>query len=126
MSDFSRIFVLRIKKQQKIAIDMAKVQIKSKKLTSFGGISPKMEKFNSMLAPVIDSTPGLRCKPQNCFRLGLDKTSYFAVMKRVLPQAALWGKGGRLVGDLRYALSNRVTISVARLVFSQCELMLRI
>ena len=35
--------------------DMAKVQIKSEKLTPFGGIFSIMEKFDSMLSPVIDS-----------------------------------------------------------------------
>ena len=37
---------------------MAKIQIKSEKLTPFGGIFSIMEKFDSMLSPVIDSTPG--------------------------------------------------------------------
>lgn len=39
---------------------MAKVQIKSEKLTPFGGIFSVMEQFNSMLSSVIDSTLGLR------------------------------------------------------------------
>ena len=37
---------------------MAKVQIKSEKLTSFGGIFMVMEQFDSMLSSVIDSTLG--------------------------------------------------------------------
>ena len=41
---------------------MAKIQIKSEKLTSFGGIFPIMEKFDSTLSYVIDSTLGLRCR----------------------------------------------------------------
>ena len=41
---------------------MAKVQIKSEKLTSFGGIFPIMEKFDRMLSCTIDSTLGLRSK----------------------------------------------------------------
>ena len=41
---------------------MAKVQIKSEKLTSFGGIFPIMEKFDRMLSHTIDSTLGLRSK----------------------------------------------------------------
>ena len=40
---------------------MARVQIKSEKLTPFGGIFSIMEKFDSMLSPVIDSTLGQRC-----------------------------------------------------------------
>ena len=41
---------------------MAKVAIKSEKLTPFGGISSIMEQFDSKLSSVIDSTLGLRCK----------------------------------------------------------------
>ena len=41
---------------------MAKVQIKSEKLTSFGEIFMVMALFDSMLSSVIDSTLGLRCK----------------------------------------------------------------
>ena len=41
---------------------MAKIQIKSEKLTSFGGIFPIMEKFDRMLSCTIDSTLGLRSK----------------------------------------------------------------
>ena len=39
---------------------MAKVQIKSEKLTPFGGIFSIMEQFDSMLSSVIDSTLGMR------------------------------------------------------------------
>ena len=41
---------------------MAKVQIKSEKLTPFGGIFSVMEKFDSNLSSVIDSTLGMRCR----------------------------------------------------------------
>lgn len=41
---------------------MAKVQIKSEKLTAFGGIFQIMEYFNTLLSPVIDKELGLRCK----------------------------------------------------------------
>ena len=41
---------------------MAKIQIKSEKLTSFGGIFPIMEKFDRMLSHTIGSTLGLRSK----------------------------------------------------------------
>ena len=40
---------------------MSKVQIKSKKLTPFGGIFSIMEQFDSMISSVIDSTLGQRC-----------------------------------------------------------------
>lgn len=45
---------------------MVKVQIKSEKLTSFGGIFPIMEKFDRMLSCTIDSTLGLRSKVYGC------------------------------------------------------------
>ena len=41
---------------------MVKIQIKSEKLTSFGGIFPIMEKFDRMLSHTIDSALGLRSK----------------------------------------------------------------
>ena len=40
---------------------MAKVQIKSEKLTPFWGIFSIMEQFDALLAQPIDSTLGLRC-----------------------------------------------------------------
>ena len=41
---------------------MANIQIKSEKLTPFGGIFSIMEQFDSTLSSVIDSTLGLRCR----------------------------------------------------------------
>ena len=41
---------------------MAKVALKSEKLTPFGGIFSIMEQFDSTLSSVIDSTLGLRSK----------------------------------------------------------------
>ena len=41
---------------------MAKLQIKSEKLTPFGGLFSIMEQFNSTLSSVIDSILGLRCR----------------------------------------------------------------
>ena len=41
---------------------MAKVQIKSEKLTPFGGIFSIMEQFDSMLSPIIDQTLGQGCR----------------------------------------------------------------
>ena len=41
---------------------MTKIQIKSEKLTPFGGIFSIMEQFDSTLSSVIDSTLGLRCR----------------------------------------------------------------
>ena len=41
---------------------MAKIQIKSDRLTPFGGLFSIMEQFDSTLSSVIDSTLGLRCR----------------------------------------------------------------
>ena len=41
---------------------MAKIQIKSEKLTPLGGIFSIMEQLDSTLSSVIDSTLGLRCR----------------------------------------------------------------
>ena len=40
---------------------MAKVQIKSEKVTPFRGVFSIMEQFEALLAQTIDSTLGLRC-----------------------------------------------------------------
>ncbi len=40
---------------------MAKIQIKSEKLTPFGVFFSIMEQFDALLAQTIDSTLGLRC-----------------------------------------------------------------
>ena len=57
MSEISLILVLLFK-TNKTLNDMAKIQIKSEKLTPFGGIFSLMEQF---LAQTIDATLGLRC-----------------------------------------------------------------
>ena len=60
MSDFSLTLVLQFK-TSKIINDMAKVQIKSEKITPFGGIFHVRELFSRFLGPVIDKVLGLRC-----------------------------------------------------------------
>ena len=70
MSKNSLILVMQ-NKQENPTIDMVKVQIKSEKLTPFGGIFSIMEQFDSTLSSVIDSTLGLRCRSFHfmaCFR----------------------------------------------------------
>ena len=59
MSDFSLTLVLQIK-TSKIINDVAKVQIKSEKITPFGGIFFVLDKFDRILSSVIDSHLGLR------------------------------------------------------------------
>ena len=61
MSKNSLILVLQ-NKQENPTIDMAKIQIKSEKLTPFGGIFSIMEQFDSTLSSEIDSTLSLRCR----------------------------------------------------------------
>ena len=55
MSKNSLILVLQ-NKQENSTIDMAKIYIKSEKLTPFGGLFLIMEQFDSTLSSVIDST----------------------------------------------------------------------
>ena len=61
MSKNSLILVLQNKKENS-TIDMANIQIKSERLTPFGGLFSIMEQFDSTLSSVIDSTLGLRCR----------------------------------------------------------------
>ena len=61
MSDFSLTLVLQIKTSKKIFNDMAKVSIKSEKITPFGGIFHVRELFSRYVGPVIDKVLGLRC-----------------------------------------------------------------
>ena len=60
MSDFSLTLVLRLK-TSKFINDMAKVQIKSEKVTPFGEIFHVRELFSRFVGPVIDKVLGLRC-----------------------------------------------------------------
>jgi hypothetical protein len=60
MSDFSLTLVLQFK-TSKIINDVAKVQIKSEKITPFGGIFHVRELFSRFVGPVIDKVLGLRC-----------------------------------------------------------------
>ena len=61
MSDFSLTLVLHFKTSKNFN-GMAKVQIKSEKITPFGGIFSIMEQFDSMLSPIIDQALGQRCR----------------------------------------------------------------
>ena len=55
MSEISLILVFLFKTNNTLN-DMAKIQIKSEKLTPFGGIYSIMEQFEALLAQIIDST----------------------------------------------------------------------
>ena len=43
-------------------IDMTKINIKSDKITPFGGIFSVMERFDALLSKTIDLVLGMRCK----------------------------------------------------------------
>ena len=59
ISDFSLTLVLHFKTSKNFN-GMAKLQIKSEKITPFGGIFFVLDKFDSILSSVIDSHLGLR------------------------------------------------------------------
>jgi hypothetical protein len=61
MSEISLTLVLQIK-TSKIINDMAKVNIKSEKINTFGGIFFVLDRFDRILSSVIDSHLGLRSK----------------------------------------------------------------
>ena len=70
MSDFSPTLVLQTS-IAKSPNDMANVQIKSEKLTPFGGIFPIMEQIGVLWDQTIDSTLGLRYKKVQSRMTGL-------------------------------------------------------
>ena len=83
---------------------MAKVQIKSERITSFGGIFHVREQLSHYVGPVIDKVLGLRCTSfgyQYGEIAGLLASVYFCggdcvedVTSYLMPhQVALWGKG---------------------------------
>ena len=103
MSDFSLTLVLQIK-SSKIINDMAKVQIKSERITPFGGIFHVREQLSHYVGPVIDKVQGLRCTSfgyQYGEIAGSLASVYFCggdcvedVTSHLMPpQVALWGKG---------------------------------
>ena len=84
---------------------MAKVQIKSERITPFGGIFHVREQLSRYVGPVIDKVLGLRCTSfgyQYGEIAGLLASVYFSggdcvedVTSHLMPhQVALWGKGG--------------------------------
>ena len=63
---------------------MAKIQIKSEKLTPFGGIFSIMEQFDSTLSSVIDTTLGLRCRSFG-YR-------YSEIIRSLMSKGMLWAE----------------------------------
>ena len=60
MSYFSLTLVLRFKTSKKIFNDMAKVSIKSEKISAFGGIFFVLDKFDRILSSVTSRPYGVR------------------------------------------------------------------
>ena len=78
---------------------MAKVQIKSEKLTPFGGIFSIMEQFDSTLSSVIDSTLGLRCR--------LFGYQYSEIIRSLM---SIYFCGGSCIEDVTTHLMNHLSL----------------
>jgi len=91
MSDVSLTLVLQFK-TSKIINDMAKVQIKSEKVTTFGGIFHVRELFSHYLGPVIDkvlSPPIELARKDNLNALELQNSNSMGYTLKTLA-VALW------------------------------------
>ena len=78
---------------------MAKVQIKSEKLTPFGGIFSIMEQFDSTLSSVIDSTLGPRCR--------LFGYQYREIIRSLM---SIYFCGGSCIEDVTTHLMNHLSL----------------
>ena len=80
MSDFSLTLVLRLK-TSKIINDMAKVSIKSERITPFGGIFHVRELFSPLRRPRYRQSVG---SPVHVIRLSVQRDRGFAVKRLLL------------------------------------------
>ena len=78
---------------------MAKLQIKSEKLTPFGGLFSIMDQFDSTLSSVIDSTLGLRCRS-----LGYQ---YSEIIRSLM---SIYFCGGSCIEDVTTHLMNHLSL----------------
>ena len=78
---------------------MTKVQIKSEKLTPFGGLFSIMEQFDSTLSSVIDSTLGQRCKSFGC--------QYSEIIRSFM---SIYFCGGSCIEDVTTHLMNHLSL----------------
>ena len=78
---------------------MAKIQIKTEKLTPFGGIFSIMEQFDSTLSSVIDSTLGPRCR--------LFGYQYSEIIRSLM---SIYFCGGSCVEDVTTHLMNHLSL----------------
>ena len=82
MSEFSLILMLQ-KKQENPTIDMAKIQIKSERLTPFGGLFSIMEQFDSTLSSVIRSSLVIALAVIGDLIVGIIRNFYKAIIQRL-------------------------------------------
>ena len=78
---------------------MAKISIKSDKLTPFGGIFSVMEQFDSMLSSVINSTLGLRCSSYGY--------QYSEIIRSLM---SVYFCGGSCIEDVTAHLMNHLSL----------------
>ena len=78
---------------------MVKIQIKSERLTPFGGLFSIMEQFDSTLSSVIDSTLGLRC--------GSFGYQYSEIIRSLM---SIYFCGGSCVEDVTTHLMNHLSL----------------
>ena len=88
---------------------MAKIQIKSEKLTPFGGIFSIMEQFDSTLSSVIDSILGLRCKSFG-YR-------YSEIIRSLM---SIYFCGGSCIEDVTTHLMNHLSLHPTLRTSRQC------
>ena len=99
---------------------MAKVQIKSEKLTPFGGIFMVMEQFDYMLSSVIDSTLGQRCSSIIGYRCILTN-DYESSARAVVEFYNLRGGKERIFDDMNNGFGwNRLPKSFMESRFTKC------
>ncbi len=99
MSEDSLNLVLQKNNQTKPHQAWQKIQIKSEKLTPFGGIFSIMEQFDSTLSSVIDSTLGLRCRS-----LGYQ---YSEIIRSLM---SIYFCGGSCIEDVTTHLMNHLSL----------------
>ena len=98
MSEFSLILVLQ-KKQENPTIGIANIQIKSEKLTPFGGFFSIMGQFDSTLSSVIDSALDLRCRSFGC--------RYSEIIRSLM---SIYFFGGSCIEDVATHLMNHLSL----------------
>lgn len=87
---------------------MTKIAIKSEKLTPFGGIFPIMDKFESTLSPVIDSTQKRRPGGRLFILEGSDGRSH---------EHIYGGSAGRSIFHWGYNAENPVRLASDRVSY---------